>query len=133
MKIPTQRFGQTRSGKVICTYLTDDPTTVAESFKDFSREDYFDAYALFQHLMIREVRRAVETEDRGRFTMWSAFHEKRLADADKAAQMKALSLVTSIHIVEHGKGRADRFFRDLWSRRIDQMIEHEAGVPVAFG
>jgi len=112
LKTPTQRFGQTRSGKVICTYLTDDPTTVAESFKDFSSEDDFDAYALFQHLMIREVRRAVETEDRGRFTMWSAFHEKRLADADKAAQMKALSLVTSIHIVEHGKGRADLFFRD---------------------
>ena len=41
-----------------------------------------------------------------------AFHEKRLADADKAAQMKALSLVISIHIVEYGKGRADRFFRD---------------------
>ena len=112
MKTPTQRFGQTRSGKVICTYLTDDPTTVAEAFEDFSNEDDFDAYALFQHLMIREVRRAVETEDRGRFTMWSAFHEKRLADADKAAQMKALSLVTSIDVVHYGKRRADHFLVD---------------------
>jgi len=85
---------------------------VAESFKSSSSEDDFDAYALFQYLMIREVRRAVATEDRGRFTMWSLFHEKRLTDADRTAQMKALSLVTSIHIVEHGKGRADRVFRD---------------------
>ena len=112
MKAPRQRFGQTRSGMDICTYLTDDPTTVAEAFKDYSSEDDFDAYALFQHLIIREVRRAGESDENKRFALWSAFHEKRLTDAGKAAQMSALSLVTSIHIVKHGKGRADRFFRD---------------------
>jgi len=111
LKTPTQRFGQTRSGKAICTYLTDDPTTVAESFKDFSSEDDFDAYALFQYLMMREVRRAGESEENKQFTLWSTFHEKRLTDADRAAKMKALLLVTSIHIVNHGKGRADRPFR----------------------
>ena len=112
LKTPTQRFGQTRSGKTICTYLTDDPTTVTESFKDYSSADDFDAYALFQYLMLREVRRAGESEEHRRFNIWSLFHEKRLTDAYKAAQMKALSLVTSIHVVKHGKGRADRFFRD---------------------
>jgi len=112
LKTPTQRFGQTRSGKVICTYLTDDPTMVAESFTDFSSEDDFDAYALFQYLMMREVRRTGVSRENKQFTLWSVFHENRLTDADRAAQMKALSLVTNIHIVNHGKGRADHFFRD---------------------
>jgi hypothetical protein len=112
LKTPTQRFGQTRSGKVICTYLTDDPTMVAESFTDFSSEDDFDAYALFQYLMMREVRRTGVSRENKQFTLWSVFHENRLTDADRAAQMKALSLVISIHIVNHGKGRADHFFRD---------------------
>ena len=112
MKTPAQRFGQTRSGKSICTYLTDDPTTVADGFKDFTSADDFDAFALFQHLMTRAVRRTGESEHLGRFVTWSALHEKRLADADKAAQMSALSLVTSIQIAKHGMGRADRFFRD---------------------
>ena len=111
MKTPTQRFGQTRSGKAICTYLTDDPTTVDESFKDFTSDDDFDAYALFQYLMIREVRRGVGHVENKQFTIWSSFHENQLTVADRTVQMEALSLVISIHIVNHGKGRADHLFR----------------------
>lgn len=112
MNTPAQRFGQTRSGKAICTYLTDDPSAEAESFKEFSREDDFDAYALFQYLIIRELRREGGAAENNRFALWSVFHEKRLGDQEKTAQMRALSLVTSIDVAKHGKCRADHFFRD---------------------
>ena len=111
MKTPEQRFGQTRSGKAICTYITEDSTMMTEAFKDFSTKDDFDAYALFQHLLIRELRRAGESDEYQRYLRWSAFHEQRLGDQEKAAQMAALSLVISIDVAQHGKGRADHFFR----------------------
>jgi len=111
LKMPAQRFGQTRSGKAICTHLTDNPTTV-EHFKDFNSEDDFDAYALFQYLLIRELRRTNNCGAHRRYVTWALFHDNRLGDPEKAAQMSTLSLVTSIDIVKHGKSRADHFFRD---------------------
>ena len=116
MKLPAQRFGETRSGKAINTYSIDDPTEIADVLKEFTVEDDFDAFALFQHLVRRELRRrdrdSQESADFLRFDEWSLVHENRLDPQEKQHQMVSLSLVTSIAVAEYGNGRADHLFRD---------------------
>jgi len=110
LKIPPQRFGECRSGKPICTYLTDDLSERAELVKDFNDKDHFDAFALFQHLVRREIRRkSPHGNELQRFQSWSDLHYERISDT---AMKDGLSIITSLDIVKHGKGRADDFFRD---------------------
>jgi len=116
VKVPVQRFGETRSGKAINTYSTDDPREIAEVLKDFAAEDDFDAFALFQHLVRRELPRgdceSQESADFQRFNIWSGVHNERLGPQARQAQMDILSLVTSIAVAEYGNSRADDLFRD---------------------
>jgi hypothetical protein len=113
MKIPTQKFGETRSGKAICAYTTDDAATVAKLIADFSPSDYFDAMALFQYLAIRELRRnGRHTTDFHRYEWYEVYHAEALGKTNQYAQMRVLSLVTSFDIVDYGKSRADHLFVD---------------------
>ena len=113
MKIPAQRYGETRSGQPICTYTTVDPEAVASIIADFSPADSFDAVALFQYLLLRELRlRGNGTEEYRRYTFHEACHARRLSRHDLAREKLVLSLVTSIAIVRYGKSRADQLFVD---------------------
>ena len=116
MEIPAQRFGETRSGKAICSYMTaatQDADTVAQLTADFSPSDYFDAMALFQYLAIRTLRRtSADSRDLERYEWYYEFHFDRLTDEQMDEQKSALSLVTSIRVVQHGKSRADDLFVD---------------------
>ncbi len=113
MKIPSQRFGKTRSGKDISTYSSGDPALVASLVNDFSPSDSFDAMALFQYLLIRARRRAGEdSDDFRRMALHEQCHSQRLTRRELESEMRVLSLVTSIDMVQYGKGRADYFFID---------------------
>ena len=113
MNTPGQRFGETRSGKPICTYLTDDLVERTQLINNFSAEDNFDALALFQHLLRREFRRAtVESEFSRICESWSDLHEEQISSIELGRLRASLSMITSLDVVEHGKNRADRLFRD---------------------
>ena len=82
MKIPAQRFGETRSGKPICTYHTEDASARSALLKNFNVDDDFDAFALFQYLLLREVRRRpTNSHDVKRFQSWSDLHAQRIGGA----------------------------------------------------
>ena len=113
MRIPPQRFGECRRGKPICTYHTEDVSERAELIKDFNDEDHFDAFALFEHLVRREVRRESAISDHcKRFQSWSDLHRAHISHSAMAALKDGLSIITSLDIVKHGKCRADYLFRD---------------------
>ena len=116
MDIASQRFGETRSGKAICTYTTattEDTGMVAQLVADFSPSDYFDAMALFQYLAIRALRRAgAASGDLERYEWYYGFYFIRLSSEQIDEQMRGLSLVTSICVVKHGNSGADDLFVD---------------------
>ena len=116
MDIPSQRFGETRSGKPICTYTTaasEDSRTEAQLTANFSSSDCFDAMALFQYLAIRALRRTgAASRDFERYEWYYGFHLGRQSSEQIDEQMRTMSLVTSIRVVKHGKSRADDLFVD---------------------
>lgn len=113
VKIPSQIFGKTRSSKDICTYSSEDPALVASLVNDFSPSDSFDAMALFQYLLIRARRRVGEdSDDFRRMALHELCHSQRLTHQELELEMRVLLLVTSIDMVQYGKGRAHHFFID---------------------
>ena len=113
MKIPAQRFGETRSGKPICTYHTEDASARSALLKNFNVDDDFDAFALFQYLLLREVRRRpTNSHDVKRFQSWSDLHAQRIGGAAFSILKVRLFIITSLDLVKYGKRRADRLFRD---------------------
>ena len=57
MQLPEQRLGSTRSGKLIRYLITDDANELANLTLNYRSEDHFDANALFQFLVIKELSR----------------------------------------------------------------------------
>lgn len=113
MKIPAQRYGETRSGKAICTYTTDSPEEVMHLVADFSSADIFDAMALLQYLAIRLIRRlSTHGNDFHRFEWYHGTYLDRLSNEELQAEKCHLSLVTSFDITKYGQGRADHLFID---------------------
>jgi len=113
LHLPTQRFGETRSGKPICTYFAEDEASIAREIATFTVADSFDAHALFQHLLRREIRRSAPSADfLARFERHSLIHLRRMRTAEVVQEMQALSLITIVSVAEHGKSRADHIFLD---------------------
>jgi len=113
MKIPAQRIGETRSGKRICTYHTEDASERSELLKDFNVHDDFDAFALFQYLLLREVKRgSADSSDFQRFQSWSDLHAQRAGSTEVSILKAELSIITSLDLVKYGQRRADHIFRD---------------------
>jgi hypothetical protein len=113
LHLPTQRFGETRSGKSICTYFAEDEASIACEIATFTVADSFDAYAVFQHLLRREIRRSAPSADfLARFERHLLIHLRRLKRGEVVQEMQALSLITIVNVAEHGKSRADHIFLD---------------------
>ena len=113
MQLPEQRLGSTRSGKLIRYLLTDDAHELANLTKNYRSEDHFDAYALFQFLVMRELssygRDSIHAE---RYELLGQFHIDQLSVRAHADQMTELSLMTIFDIAKFGKSRADPIFHD---------------------
>ena len=113
MSSPAQRFGETRTGQPICTYFTDDHETIAREVATFTAADSFDAHALFEHLIRREIRKNERnTMHVNRFREHSRVHVLRLKSGQRQHEMANLSLTTIIGVAEYGKSRADHIFID---------------------
>ncbi len=113
MKIPGLRFGETRSGVAICAYDVADPTEISSLLQDYGDEEHFDAWALFEHFLRRELRHPdYQTNDFVRFQLWSSIHKDAMSSSVRRGQMDALSLANIFALVQYGKSRADHFFRD---------------------
>ena len=93
--------------------LTDDANELANLTKNYRSEDHFDAYALFQCLVMRELSRygrdSIHVE---RFDQLSYFHKNQLKVQESTAEMAKLSLTTIFDVVNFGNSRADPIFHD---------------------
>jgi len=113
MQHPEQRLGSTRSGKLIRYLLIEDAHELANLTHNYRSEDHFDAYALFQFLVMRELSRygrdSIHVE---RYDQLSQFHQEQLSAQQIAAEMVGLYLSTIFDVVNFGKSRADPIFHD---------------------
>ena len=113
MKQPEQRLGSTRSGMIIRYHITDDTEELTKLTHNYRSEDHFDAYALFQFLLMRELSKyGRESVHIKRYELHGRFHKNRLTRRERAYQMTALALTTIFDIVNFGKSRADPIFHD---------------------
>ena len=106
-----QKLGVTRSLKPILLPVIIDPLTLINITSNYSQSDHFDAYALFEYLLARELASLgrdsprIETYDKV-----SRFHKEQLKIEKFRVQMKALRLATIFDVIEFGKSRADPIF-----------------------
>ena len=57
MQYPANKLGTTRTGKTISIYLIDDLRILTNLVLGYDKADHFDAYALFQYLISRDMRK----------------------------------------------------------------------------
>jgi hypothetical protein len=110
-----QYIGVTRSGKAIQAPIFGDDREInlPAVCASYTPADYFDAHAVFEYLISRELSlrsgdiRALSTYER-----MSDEHKSKLDINALDAQRLSLGLPTVFDVLEHGKGLADRIFKD---------------------
>jgi len=106
-----QNLGYTRSLKPIILPVSVDTQTLVRVTGDYDTDDYFDAYAMFQYLLSREL--ALLGRDSPRIQLYdaiAAFHSDQLGDALLMSRMDKLSLATIFDVLDFGKSRANAVF-----------------------
>ncbi len=109
------KVGKTRTGKHINIYLSDGDIRDSISIANFSMDDHFDAFAVYEYLALRSKRRNGEDcHWLKRFSNLAIYHERILLNnkemeyaAERAAVHGALDLR------EHGKHLSSKEFQDL--------------------
>ena len=113
MSSAVQRLGLTRSNKVICQPIEIDHESFAEVTRDYSKSDHFDAYALCQFLIGRELRRHGRASTIiGKYSALGNLHWIELSIAEFKREMRSLSLTTIFDIAKHGRSCSDYLFHD---------------------
>jgi hypothetical protein len=107
--------GVMRSGKAVqAPIFSDEPKPeLPAACALFTPADHFDAHAVFESLISRELSRgATDTRALLTYDQMSTAHKSEL-DADwLKSERLALGLATIFAILNHGKGLADRIFQD---------------------
>ncbi len=109
------RVGVTRSGREISVSFVDElDIQLRRMFCDFSKEDVFDAFAVFEYLLLRTLRR--EEGENGQQLLY-AHLSRRLLKALKVRHFEYFIQVksrlrTSIDIVNYGSRLVSPEFRD---------------------
>ena len=110
-----QHVGVTRSGKAVQVPIFRDekqselPTACAL----YSPADNFDAYAVFEYLVSRDLsRRPADPRALRIYLNMSFAHRSQLGADWLRAERLSLGLATIFDVLEHGKGLADRVFKD---------------------
>jgi len=110
-----QHAGVTRSGKAVQIPIFSDeqqPELPAACTR-YTPADHFDAYAIFEYLISRELSRfTADTRAIDMYASMSSGHSSKLDVDWVEAERLALDLGTIFDILEHGKGLADRLFKD---------------------
>ena len=106
-----QKLGVTRSLKPILHPVIIDLVTLLDVTSNYSQSDHFDAYALFQYLLARELSSLGRDSPRIEpYDKISRFHKEQLTIEKIRAQMKSLRLATIFDVIQFGKSRADAIF-----------------------
>jgi hypothetical protein len=113
MNISRQKIGTGRSGKLICTFTTDDWTVIAQQVASYRSEDHFDSWVVFERLTVREVRRLGETSaEYSRYLRYAKFHAESITDEFIEAEKLRLGLVTSPDLVRFAAKLTEDVFLD---------------------
>jgi len=110
-----QHVGFTRSGKAIqVPIFSDEPKPELPSACGlYTPADHFDAYAVFEYLLSRELRRrSADAHARRMYQHMSSSHYSKLDKVWRQVERLALGLATIFDVLEHGKGLTDRIFKD---------------------
>ena len=113
MRSALQKLGLTRSNKAIYQPIEFDHESFAELTRDYSKSDRFDAYAIFQFLIGRELRRHWRTSKSiVKYSALGNLHWLELSIEEFTQEMRSLSLTTIFDIAKHGRSRSDYLFHD---------------------
>ena len=111
-----QRVGVTRSGKAIQVPIFDDEQqqTLPVACAVYTAADHFDAHAVFEYLISRELSRRPRdtTSVLAMYERMSGSHSSKLDENWHQVERLALGLATIFNVLEHGKGLADRIFKN---------------------
>jgi len=112
MKDFNQKLGLTRSFKPILQPINFDTSAVEAITVDYNPADHFDAYALFQYLISREVASIGTGSTRiDVYDVIGRLHRERLGTKEFLFQMSGLNLATIFDIIKFGQSRADPVFK----------------------
>ena len=112
MIVPSRHFGNTRTGKKICSYETADLGYIDSQTVDFNEHDYFDGFCLFQLFLIKAVRQYGEfSEEVEEMEYMAEYHRTKISDEFVAKEKTSLAIVTSIDICKHGESCIKHVFR----------------------
>ena len=110
-----QHVGVTRSGKSIQAPIFSDEQQIEipEACESYTMADHFDAYAVFEYLLSRELRRRPANKRAMKtYENMSFGHDSKLRPNWREAECLALGLPPIFAILEHGKSLTDRIFKD---------------------
>jgi hypothetical protein len=100
MRTPTQKMGTTRSGKAINIFLTEDWDLLLRQIKDYTAADHFDAWAVFDRLTVRQLRRFGEgSEEYLKLLRYMRFHREQITTEFIRDEKLRLGLATSTDLV----------------------------------
>lgn len=113
MKIPRQKVGTCRSGKVIKTFMTDDWKIIEQQVASYISADHFDAWIVFERLTVRAMRRTGHfSADYSRFIRYASIHKGCISDEFIAAEKLRLGLATSPDLVRFAAKLTEDVFLD---------------------
>ena len=102
-----QQVGTTRSSRAIRQPLSTDDEVLLELTIDYAVEDHFDAYAVFQYLLSREIASwGAESPRISLYDRMSNYHFKNIGDEDLEQQKKVLRLATIFDVINFGESRS---------------------------
>ena len=111
MGLNGQVVGVTRALKLVLQPTHTEHENLLELTEDYTKDDHFDAFALFQYLISREL--ATLGRYSSRIPVLDAiatFHIQQLGQGDIQSQMKSLSLSTIFDVLDYGSGRSNSIF-----------------------
>ena len=96
--------------KAIRQPINIDNKTLAELTVAYGPDDHFDAYAVFQYLISREIQSNNANNDKSDripiYNRISIFHESKLGKHEIRHQKEMLRLTTIFDVINFGKGRS---------------------------
>ena len=113
LEIVYQRVGKTRSGKVIpYTNNRDDIARILEFFDsvNFSMDDFFDAFAVFEYLAVRSKRRK---ESAAIFALYAENVFRSMTMKEVQSAKERANILTIFHIRDLGRSLVNVEFADL--------------------
>ena len=112
MVLVSRHFGETRMGRKIQLFYEHDEVYLPDTMRDFSAHNHFDAFALFEFLLIEAYRRAVDDpQEYQQLVEMHEFHGGELSESFIAEEKEKLGIITSIDFCNYGKSRLRAIFQ----------------------